>query len=118
MGIKRKADHIAIYGVYDTRNDYGCIFVGTRKEVADYFGRTPHSISQAISEENLIKARYDVKFIYYEKLTELECRVCHEIKPIRYLKKRGKGKGHAKICKACFNAKYGSKKYGKKKGGD
>lgn len=118
MSIKRKADHIAIYGIYDTRNDYECIFVGTRKEVADYFGRTPQSISQAISVENLIKARYDVKFIYYEKLTELECRVCHEIKPIRYFRKRSKGNGHDKICKECFNAKYGSKKYGKKKGGD
>ena len=44
MSIKRKADHIAIYGIYDTKNDYECIFVGTRKEVADYFGRTPQAI--------------------------------------------------------------------------
>lgn len=118
MPVKRKADHIAIYGIYDTRNDYECIFVGTRKEVADYFGRTPKSISQAIYAENLIKARYEVKFTYYEKLTELECSVCHEIKPIGDFKKRGKGNGHEKICKECFNEKYGSKKYGKKKGGD
>ena len=99
--IKRKVDHVAIYGVYDTRNDNECIFIGTRKEVADYFGRTSQSISQVISNHNLIKFRYKVKFVYYEKLKELECRVCHEIKPIRYFRKRTKG-GHEKICKECF----------------
>ncbi len=114
--IKRKADHIAIYGIYDTKDDDSCIFVGSRKEVADYFEKTPLAISQAMSNGNIIKKRYEVKFLYYEKLTELECRVCHNIKPLSDFKIRSHNKGHEKICKECYNIQ--ARKYMKKKGGE
>ena len=58
----------AIYGVYDTREDYLCIgiFKGA-KQVAKYFDMSKGSFYCSVSRGCKIKHRYEVKKLWEER---------------------------------------------------
>lgn len=56
-----------IYGIYNIKEKEQCLRVGTLEEIIKFLDLTARELSRALKNNNLIRSKYEICYLYKEE---------------------------------------------------